>query len=317
MSNYNGADAVAAFVQRDGHLLLDGGLATELEARGYSLDSLLWSAELLTKHPSAIADVHRSYLEAGASCLVTASYQASFEGFARLGIDQSEARRLMLLSVQLATGVRDEYVLANATLLQPLVAASIGPFGASLADGSEYRGDYGLDCGELIAFHRPRFALLHSSDADFLACETIPNIAAAEALAALFTEYPGASGWVSFSCRDGKAISDGTPLVDCAALFSDCPGVFAVGINCSAPEYIESLIREVHSALPDRGIVVYPNSGERYDGEQRHWLEEDHDWDCGSAALAWRRAGATLIGGCCRVGPEHIEVMAKSLNTAR
>jgi len=268
-------------------MILDGGLATELEARGHDLSGELWSARLLIDAPEEIRAVHESFVEAGADCVITASYQASIDALRALGVDPTE---ILLRSIALAkeSGART-------------VAASVGPYGATLADGSEFTGVY--PDVDLDAWHRERFAILDGSDADLLACETIPRLDEAQALAGLLDRKPA---WFSFCCRDEKHISDGTPIAECARFLDGFEKVFAVGVNCTPPQHVESLVRQIRSAT-SKPIVVYPNSGERY--EDGRWLGEPADF----AALAkvWWDAGAAHIGGCCRVGPKQIRALAE------
>ena len=223
------------------------------------------------------------------------------------GMPADEARRLIRLSVQLAAEARDAFWSAgpHAKRLRPLVAASVGPYGAYLADGSEYTGAYDLDEEGLVAFHRERWVLLSGSGADLLACETIPSFAEARALATLLADTPGAWGWFSFSCRNGADISDGTPLADCAAYLAGRPGVAAIGINCTPPRFIPDLIRAV-TAVTELPVIVYPNSGERYDAAGKRWLGESVPAEFGTFSREWRKLGAALIGGCCRTTPDHI-----------
>jgi homocysteine S-methyltransferase len=293
-------------------LLLDGAMATELERRGCDLNDPLWSAKVLLEAPALIRQVHADYFAAGADIAITASYQASFEGFARRGIDAARAAELMGLSVRLAAEARDAFwadAANRAGRPRPLVAASVGPYGATLHDGSEYRGDYGLSVAELIAFHRPRLAVLAAAGADLLACETIPCLAEAEALLALLDELPDAHAWFSFTARDEARISHGEPIAACAALLAAHPRVVAVGVNCTAPRLIPELVRAIAGACA-KPVVVYPNSGERYDGATGGWSGEADCAAFGAAAREWRAAGARLIGGCCRTGPEHIRELA-------
>ncbi len=302
------AKANNAFVEaiaRPQPLLLDGGLATQLEAQGCDLGNPLWSASLLLDDPQAIVDASLAYLEAGAMCIATASYQASREGFARLGLSGAEADRLMLLSVELANRARDTFAARGK---KPLVAASIGPYGAMLHDGSEYTGDYGVSSEALYAFHEDRLRLFDTSGADVLAVETIPSLPEARVLAELLGTCATPS-WISFSCRSEREISDGTPLAEVAALFEGHPTVLAVGINCTPPQYATGLIRILRDALPQKAIVVYPNSGETFSAD-------DNAWSGDAVALTvaeWISAGASIVGGCCRVGPEHIRAMAAAL----
>ncbi len=308
---------IDAYLEKQGVLLLDGGLATELEKEGFVLDTALWSAHLLSTHPEAIRAVHLAYLDAGADCITTASYQASVGGFLAEGFSEKEARSLIRKAVTLADEAREAF-LAQSTLkdaphLRPLIAASIGPYGASLANGAEYRGNYGVSNQTLRAFHEPRWEILAASPADLLACETIPSYQEAEVLLALLRQTPDRFAWMSFSCRDGTHISDGTPIAECAALFETCEQVVAVGINCTAPHHISSLIDQVRAGAPGKPVVVYPNSGEAYDGTMRTWVGTSDPLDCSRAAGEWFRQGARLIGGCCRMGPQHINAMRAAL----
>lgn len=305
------------FLRQNGFLVLDGGLATELEARGYDLSDELWSARLLIDEPEAIKEVHTDYLQAGADCIITASYQATIGGFMKRGLSEEEAVELLQFSIQLALDARDEFWndVANRHQRQrPIVAASIGPYGAALADGSEYTGDYDLDEGGLIEFHRRRFHILSGTEADILACETIPSFQETLALAQLLTEIPGRFAWFSFSCTDGYHISDGTPILDCAGRLDNLDQVAAVGINCTSPRFIPSLVREVRT-VTDKPIVVYPNSGEEYDPKQKRWLGITGSDDFATASRSWCAAGASLVGGCCRTGPDHIRQIRQSLNS--
>jgi homocysteine S-methyltransferase len=292
-------------------LLLDGALASELERRGADLHDPLWSARVLIEAPELIQAVHREYFEAGADLAISASYQASFEGFARRGIDAAGAARLMRESVALACRARAEFwaVAAHrAGRLWPLVAASVGPYGAVLADGSEYRGDYGLSEAELMDFHRPRLRVLAASGADLLACETIPSLREALALARLLAELPGIAAWISFACRDGEHTGEGQRLAECVAQLEPYAQVRAVGVNCTGPEHIEALVRAMR-AQTAKPLLVYPNSGGRYDAVGKRWE------GCGATAAfvdlarGWYAAGARLIGGCCRTGPQDIRAL--------
>ncbi len=251
-------------------LLLDGGLSNELERQGCNLNQKLWSAKLLESNPEAIILAHLAYLESGAQCIITSSYQATLQGFMAIGYDKSSASGLILRSVQLAEEARRRFLSLNAHAIKPLIAASIGPYGAYLADGSEYRGDYVITDQELTVFHEPKVNLLANSSAEILACETIPGFQEAKVLSRIL-ETVKKPAWVSFSCKDGKHISDGTPIDDCAALFAQHPTVFAVGVNCTSPEFISDLIRSIKTKSGSKKIVVYPNSGATYHAESKTW----------------------------------------------
>ncbi|RKR03482.1 homocysteine S-methyltransferase [Kushneria sinocarnis] len=307
--------ALDAVLERFTFMVLDGALATELERIGFELNDALWSARLLREAPETITRVHRAWFEAGADCAITASYQASLEGFRRHGVSEQQALRLIRRSVALARRARDDFRRAHADDCRPrpLVAASVGPYGAALADGSEYRGDYTDDERTLQAFHRPRLAALMSERPDLLAIETLPSLGEARALSRLLPEFPGARAWVSFTTRDARHISDGTPIRDCAALLAECPQVVAIGVNCTAPHHVGELIGEIR-AVSDRPVIVYPNAGEHYDPHQGGWQPQATPpagtSPFGELARQWQAAGAAIIGGCCRTTPEDIRAIA-------
>jgi homocysteine S-methyltransferase len=306
------ANAFLAALDRAQPLILDGGLATQLEAQGCDLGNALWSASLLIENPQAIVDANRAFLDAGAECIASASYQASRAGFAQRGLSADEADALILRSVELAMRSRDEFVAATAPDFVPLVAASIGPYGAVLHDGSEYRGDYNKPVAELRRFHEARLQLFDNSGADVLAFETVPSLPEAEAIADLLSDCT-TPAWVSFSCKDDKHISDGSPVETAVALFRDHPVVAATGINCTPPQFAPALIDKVCNAAPDKAVIAYPNSGEIYDAERNAWSGTVTPLDYAAAARDWQAAGAKIIGGCCRTGPAHIAAMRAAL----
>ncbi len=305
------------FLEKQGVVLLDGGLATELERIGHNLNHRLWSAGLLMNKPEEIRKVHLSYLRAGSDCITSASYQASVPGFISQGKMEREAKALLKNAVELACETRDEYFQSpefqHVSRIRPIVAASIGPYGAYLADGSEYRGNYGISTSDLRAFHEPRWEVLSDSSADLFACETIPSLQEAEVLLGLLSETPDINAWISFSCTDGMNISDGTPLKETVSLFENCDQVFAVGVNCTAPRYISSLIKKARMGASTKSIIVYPNSGEDYDATRKIWLGTSDPVDFSIASREWFRSGAAIIGGCCRTGPQHIKAMREAL----
>ena len=222
------------------------------------------------------------------------------------------ANALMLRSVELAMRARDEFVAATSPDFVPLVAASIGPYGAVLHDGSEYRGDYGLSVDELREFHEARLRLFDRSGADVLALETIPSLAEAQALAELLSGCR-TPAWVSFSCRDDRRISDGSPIESAAALFQDHPVVAAMGINCTPPQFAAKLIERIHKTVPGKSVIAYPNSGETYDAGTNSWSGTVTPLDYAAAAREWHSAGAKIIGGCCRTGPAHIAAIREAV----
>ncbi|MFJ3801352.1 homocysteine S-methyltransferase [Streptomyces sp. NPDC090088] len=294
------ADALAA-----GTVVLDGGMSNQLASAGHDLSDELWSARLLADRPDAVADAHLAYFRAGADVAITASYQATFEGFAQRGIGPGEAARLLAVSVELGRDAvrraRDEGI------VRPLwVAASVGPYGAMLADGSEYRGRYGVSVDALERFHRPRIEVLAGAGPDVLALETVPDADEAAALLRAVRGL-GVPAWLSYSVAGGRTRA-GQPLEEAFALAADVDEVIAVGVNCCAPQDVESAV-ETAARVTGKPVVVYPNSGEVWDAEVRAWT--GRSTFTAEQVAGWRKAGARLIGGCCRVGPEGIAGIAR------
>ncbi len=309
----------APFLTTRGLVVVDGALATELESRGADLADPLWSARVLPEQPELIRQVHAEYVAAGADVAIAATYQATVQGFGARGIDRVHAEALMRLAVSLACDARDAYWSNPSHRVgraRPLVAASVGPYGAYLADGSEYRGNYALDDDALVAWHRDRFAVLAASGADLLACETIPCGAEARAMLRLLDEHPASRAWIAFSARDGEHLSSGEQFDELAALVGAHPQVVAVGINCTAPMHVPSLIRAAR-AVTDTPIIVYPNSGETYDAVAKRWTMPVARAPFAECAREWRDAGAVAIGGCCRTTPADIAAMTRELAEPR
>lgn len=292
---------------KGGAVITDGGLATELEARGHDLSDVLWSARLLADAPEEIGAVHRAFFRAGAVIATTASYQASFDGFAARGIDRPEAVRLLRRSVALAQDARA----AMTDGRERWVAASIGPYGAALADGSEYRGRYGLSVAELAAWHRPRLEVLADASPDVLALETVPDVDEAEALMTLISGL-GIPAWLTYTI-DGDRTRARQPMAEAFAVAADVPEVVAVGVNCCAPADVPEAIATVR-AVTGKPVIVYPNSGEEWDAQRRTWVGPPRY--SAEQARQWVVDGARIVGGCCRVRPADIGDIARILGDA-
>lgn len=299
-------------------IILDGGMGSELERRGFNINDPLWSAKILLETPEAIQAVHSDFLKAGADCITTATYQATFEGLKARGLSDEDSRLVLDLACELASEAIDQFWQDPANRVnrsKPFAAVSIGPYGAFLGNGAEYTGDYGpeMDIEKLAAFHRPRWHYL-SDKIDLFACETIPNKDESLALSTLLSETPHLSAWFSFSCRDGEHIADGTPIETCIAGIESNRQIKAVGINCTQPRYVPELIQRIQS-ISEKPIIVYPNTGEIYDAVEKRWSGEKDLDRFGSAAKEWRKMGAMLIGGCCRTTPTHIQAISGRIRT--
>ncbi|GFT09558.1 homocysteine S-methyltransferase YbgG [Nephila pilipes] len=296
--------------------VLDGGLATELERDGFSLlHDPLWSARILHENPEAIVQVHNRYLESGAEIITTASYQASLVGFQKhLGLTFEQSKQLLKSSVDLANKARKKYFDDFKETKEILVAGSIGSYGAALADGSEYTGDYceKLTHEELINWHRPRIDCLIEAGVDLLAFETIPSVKEGEALMKILKDLPSTKAWLSFSCQSMHQTSHkediGTSALTCMKMAS-LNQLVAVGFNCCSPEYVESLLKDINAVSNGYPLIVYPNSGEKWDSNT--------GWTGGKVTRnhtcleSWINSSAKIIGGCCRTTPGDISQIAK------
>ncbi len=297
--------------------VLDGGMATELEHAGISLAGGLWSARALSEAPEAIIAVHRRYLDAGAQVLLSAGYQASAMGFRKQGMTAAQATdaeaTALRSSVRLAEQAR---AMSGPPDVLPdvLIAASLGPYGAALANGAEFHGNYGFpdatrQHAELVRFHARRIAVLAATDADLLAFETLPSLFEAQAIVQALKATPNIAAWLSFTCRDAEHTAHGEPLRACAALLDSVPQVLAVGVNCTPPGLILPLLQELKAGTA-KPLVVYPNSGESWDAQHHCWTGTADVDRYAALAKEWFAAGAQLVGGCCRTGPEHVRAVA-------
>jgi homocysteine S-methyltransferase len=276
-------------------LLLDGGLSTALEEGGAKLDTSLWSGELLRSNPEAIRNAHKAYVDAGAKILITSSYQISYEGCRRHGWSDEQTDAALQAATDLA---RFDGV---------LVAASVGPYGAMLADGSEYRGNYGLTKEQLKDFHWRRLHVLLHSKPDLLAIETIPDTLEAEAIIELIEEsHHSIPYWISFSCKDELMLNNGEYFFRAVELVNKAPHAIGVGINCTAPEFISPLMESAKSHLP---FVVYPNSGRKWNADKKEWEGSPARGFSELQIFEWKERGAKVIGGCCGIGPSEIAEM--------
>ncbi len=304
------------FLDSHSTIVIDGGLSNVLESLGCDLNHKLWTANLLENNPESIIQTHLEYIKAGSQVISTASYQASIQGLMNVGFSNSEARQLILKSVQLAEAAIEKAAKSGIISKKPLIAASIGPYGAFLADGSEYKGNYGISDGELIDFHRERILLLDQSNADLLAIETIPSMQEAKVLSDILKQCQ-TPAWISFSCKNGQHLNDGNSIIEVVLLFKNHPTVFAVGVNCTHPKYISELIQNIKSAKIDKKIIVYPNSGEAFNAETKTWLGVSEPTSFVQMSQEWKLKGADIIGGCCRIGPNHIKNLSDMMNNIK
>ncbi|HEY1161070.1 MAG TPA: homocysteine S-methyltransferase [Terracidiphilus sp.] len=294
--------------------VLDGGMASELEYQGANIDGPLWSAHVLEDAPEQVIAVHRAYIEAGAQCVETASYQVSRMGYAEFGLAPEQADAAMLRAVKLARTAAAEFPQCRV-----VVAASLGPYGAALHNGAEYHGNYSVGFGTLVEFHRQRIRVLAAADSatpsllapDLLAFETLPSLEEAEAIGQALAPWPELAAWFSFTCKDGQHVAHGELLGTCAAAVARFPQTVAIGVNCTHPALMPALIGELCRAT-DKPVVVYPNSGEGWDAVARCWTGKGDPVSFGTQAAEWFAAGTQIVGGCCRTRPAHIRQVAQA-----
>lgn len=291
--------------------LIDGGLASELEARGARISGPLWSAHVLEDEPEKLAGVHRAYIEAGAQCLATCSYQVSRMGYAEVGLGPERADQALLRSVRIARAAVRE-----SPGKRVLVAGSLGPYGAALHDRSEYTGAYRCTQEELVRFHRERIEVFARAQADaapdLLAFETFPSLEEARAVGEALQPYPRLRCWFSFSCRDERHVAHGEPVAEAARLVAGFPQTVAIGVNCVPARWLPALMQELRQGSP-LPVLVYPNSGEGWDEAHHCWKGQTDPEAFGRQAREWFRMGASMVGGCCRIGPAHIQAAAEAL----
>ena len=307
-------NTISDIISRNGIMVIDGSMSTALEHLGADLNSKLWTARALAESPELVRQVHLDYFRAGADCGITCSYQATIPGLTANGYTREEAEKLIARSVEIFIEARQQWWEEEgekAGRAWPLCLAGIGPYGAYLADGSEYRGKYGVGDDVLDSFHRRRMEILHQAGADILLIETQPSLHEA-LLAAGIAEELGADYWISFSCADEKHICEGDPIRKCAEAFAkDHPHLQMIGVNCTKPVYISGLIKELRAGLQTAGstlpIGVYPNSGEEYDPVTKSWHGTGDAKNFGEYALDYMRAGADAVGGCCTTVASHVE----------
>ena len=302
-------DKFSELLKNNKLVIIDGAMATQLEARGCDINDELWSAKMLAERPELIEDVHYTYFEVGADIGISASYQATVPGFMKKGFSREESENLVKKSMTPLINARNKYQQKHPERKNLVASAAIGPYGAYLADGSEYRGDYKVEPEVIEAFHKERMQLLKDAGAEIFACETLPCLWEAEIIlkAAKELDVPC---WFSFSCKDNEHISDGTPIADCAERLDKEDIVKAIGVNCTYPIYISELIKNIKSKST-KPVIVYPNRGEEYDPVKKVWLGAQNGKSFGCWAEKWYEDGAQAIGGCCRTTPEDIKEAAE------
>lgn len=300
-------------------MIIDGSMSTPLERMGADLNDTLWTAKVLKEQPELIKKVHKDYFRAGADCGITASYQATVPGLMAKGMTEEEAEDIIARSVRVFLEAREEWWKEEGRAEgreYPLCLASVGPYGAFLADGSEYRGNYKINDDELSKFHKRRMEILKDAGADMFLIETIPSKREALVCADLAEEL-GVDYWISYSCMSGTRINEGDPIRTCISeLVPDHPHLKMIGVNCTDPKFIVSLIGEIKKGLEDAGtdlpIAVYPNSGEKYDPETKTWTRAGEGMAFGAYAYEYMKAGASAVGGCCTTVAGHIKQVAEA-----
>jgi len=290
-------------------VVLDGGLSFPLEEKKISLDKKLWTAALLVSNPELIKEVHLNYIKAGAEIITTSSYQASFKSLKEIGFNELQSKKLILKSVEIVEEIKKKYK------KNIIIAASIGPYGSYLADGSEYKGIYNINDENIYNFHKKKIDILDNSNADILAFETIPNYRETKIIAEILKGTKKKS-WISFSCKNEKQISDGTSLEKCCEYLNNHPKIFAVGINCTSPKYVSELIKILKIKSNKKKTIIYPNSGQKYNAKIKKWIgNKENLFD--TYIDEWINLDVDILGGCCRIGPKEIEKIKNKIKLKR
>lgn len=301
-----------AILNEKGYAIIDGALATELQNRGCDLNDPLWSAKILIDQPQLITDVHYDYFIAGADCAITASYQATSLGFAKRGLSKTQSLALIKKSVDVAIQAKTKYQQITGNNRPLIIAGSVGPYGAYLADGSEYTGNYHLTDNQMLDFHYDRIYVLVESGVDILAFETMPSFAEIKVLANIIKQLKNTACWFTFTLRDSQHLSDGTQLKDVIEFLNSIEQVTMVGINCIAIEKVTDALITLNK-LTNKPLIVYPNSGEQYDVKSKTWMASNHQYTLTNQLADWQKNGAKLIGGCCRTTPHDISNISTNL----
>ena len=289
-------------------VVVDGGLSTQLGRLGQDTTGLLWTGRVLLDDPAAVTQAHRDFVAAGAGVVITASYQVSRQGFLEVGMTADQADYALLSSIVAARAAIDGRAVR--------VAASVGPYGAILHDGSEYRGDYGLTRRELSDFHRDRIQVLVGGRTDLLAVETIPDLLEAEAIVDVLAEYADVPAWMTFSTADSERLWAGQTIEDAILVAARAPNVIGVGINCTDPRHVTGLLHRI-GGVTDLPTIVYPNAGGSWDSRGGEWrgARSDGPQFSSSAVEDWVLAGARAVGGCCGTDDRTIRMIANVLGS--
>lgn len=306
---------IQPFLENQKCFILDGALASEMERRGANLNDPMWSTKMLFESPELVRQISYDYYMAGADVSVSSTYQATFEGFQKKGLDEKEAIEIFQKSIELVKEARDDFWAKSENQIgraKPLVAASIGPYGAYLADGSEYSGNYNLSVEELMDFHRKRMKTLIECEPDLIAFETIPNQNEVIALVNLISEFPKMTAWLSLSTKGTSLLADSTPFEEAIEIGNQSDQIIAIGVNCLPPENVLPLLKTA-KGITSKPLLAYPNSGEKWDAKNHCWLPDAEKGDFGKLALDWYKAGARLIGGCCRTSMADIRKIREVL----
>ena len=293
-------------------MILDGGLSFPVEKRNINLNSKLWTSELLISNEKLIKSIHLEYLKAGAQFITTASYQASIESLKKEGFNFQESKKIILKSVDLAEEVKKLFIKKYINKKKILIAASIGSYGSFLSDGSEYKGDYNVNDKTIFDFHESKIQILENSKANILAFEAIPNYREAKIISKILENCKKKS-WISFTCKNELEISDGTLLAKCCNFLKNNPNIFALGVNCTSPKYVTQLIKILKNNCGDKKIIIYPNSGKKYDSKNKSWIgKKNNSFDI--LLKEWINLGVDILGGCCGIGPNQIKKISKLIN---
>ncbi|CAI2635763.1 MULTISPECIES: homocysteine S-methyltransferase [Apilactobacillus] len=290
------------WINQQDHILIDSSMSTGLEERGLKLNSNLWTAAALESHEDLIVDVHKKYFDAGSSMTTTNTYQASVPGLVKAGYSENQAIALIKKAVELADRGRNESTNPNPKWL----LGGVGPYGAFLANGSEYTGDYSLTDEEYIAFHEGRIKAMVEAGIDVLILETLPNINELKAITE-YTKQFDIPVIVAASLRDKSHLADGSSLIEVASFLESQEHVIAYGLNCTKPQLVTPALKVLKQSHPThKPFIAFPNSGATYNPEIKEWNHDDLSFEEFDELIAqWFNLDLKFVGGCCCMTEEQ------------
>ncbi len=286
-------------------LLADGAMGTVLHARGVGFNQCF--DELNLTHPALVADIHREYIEAGAQMVLTNTFGSNRFKLEKHGLEEQVAE-INRAGVELARRV------VAASFKDVLIAGDIGPLGVRIAPFGRVQLD------DARAAFSEQIEALSAAGVDLLVIETVSDlyeireaVRAAREVAARHGKTLPVVASVTFT-RDDRTVLGDNPAKVSSTL--QAAGVDVIGVNCSGgPSQLLRILKQMHAVAPEARFWVKPNAGwpEQVGGRIMYPADPEY---FGEYAVAFREAGAAVVGGCCGTTPQHIAAMRRALDSA-